>query len=162
MSGFMSGVHATAVGVGIAVSISASSGKPDSPATWVGFCIKAAEEAKAAVLNDPPYYPNNRERAKAMFAASLPAGVMQIFKDPAPVAMSGDDLTAAAWSAATAAFRCCMPQLTGRRAVQAYIACIAAGVQYKFLSGGDARALLYNAQLALAAFPSRRAARGRK
>jgi len=49
------------------------------------------------------------------------------------------------------AFRYCLPALTCRGNVQAYIACVAVGIQNGLVSALEARPLLYAAQLALAA-----------
>ena len=70
--------------------------------------------------------------------------------------------TPAMIDAGATAFRACMPKVTGRRNTQAYIACVAVGVQRRYLSGSESKALLYTAQLALAAYPHRRSSRGRK
>ncbi len=65
-------------------------------------------------------------------------------------------------AAASEAFKRCMPQLTGRRRAQAFIACVAVGAQRKYLNKGEASSLLYTAQLALSAYPKRNAQKGRK
>lgn len=78
------------------------------------------------------------------------------------VQLHGAELSQAAHHAALVAFRACMPKLTGRRTTQAYIACVATGVQRGYFTGSESKALLYTAQLALSAYPSRRAQRGRK
>jgi hypothetical protein len=71
--------------------------------------------------------------------------------------VKGPELDKLAQAAAAIAFRACMPHVTGRRNTQAYIACVAAGVQLKYITGTEARSLLYTAQLALAAARSSRA-----
>ncbi len=54
-----------------------------------------------------------------------------------------------------------MPRLTGRKATQGYIACIAFGLQHGYFTGAEAKALLYSAQLALSAYPGRQSKRNR-
>jgi len=53
--------------------------------------------------------------------------------------------------AAQAAWQACLPELTGRGEVRAYIACIAWGLHARILSADEAKTMLYTAQLALAA-----------
>lgn len=148
------GVHASAVGQGIARAIYAAA--DDGPATseeWVLFCLKAAAEAETAV----------REAPREMGSAE------KLLRELCPNDEFPDLERAIAQQheidireAGEAAFRSCMPKLTGRRNTQAYIACVAAGVQRHYFTGSEAKALLYTAQLALAAHPHRRVNRGRK
>jgi hypothetical protein len=53
--------------------------------------------------------------------------------------------------AAEMAFIVCMPPMTSRRRAQAYIACVAVGLNYGFIRQAKARTMLYVAQLALTA-----------
>jgi hypothetical protein len=118
---------------------------------WVRFCIRAAEEAHAAVIENPPEAKIGSV-GKFMLADSLRRGI------PVPTErLDGDKLDAVAREAAKVAFRACMPLVTGRRNTQAYIACVAAGVQLKYIEAVEARSLLYTAQLALTAARSSRA-----
>jgi hypothetical protein len=154
--------HANAVGVGICHALEASAdAAPGSPEEWVQFCLKAADEAYAEAMENPP----DRKRGP----------VAQLLHDIGEDRLRVDEeieyqnrlkktpeAKDAARDAAQTAFRMCMPRITGRRATQAYIACVAAGVQRGYLTGKDASSLLYTAQLALSAWPSRRAQRGQK
>jgi hypothetical protein len=147
-------LHAGAVGHGIAHAIYASQAAPMTPEEWVLFCLNAADEAEASVRESPP--------ARGMGSAE------KLLRELCPEeswALDAPDHAAvkeAAQEAGAAAFRACMPKLTGRRTTQAYIACVAAAVQRSYFTGSEAKALLYTAQLALSAHPHRRANRGRK
>jgi hypothetical protein len=117
------------------------------------FCLKAGAEAANAV----------REAPRVMGSAEKLLHELSPGEEfPELAAAIARNREADAREAAGAAFRSCMPKITGRRSTQAYIACIAAGVQHDYLTGAEAKALLYTAQLALSAHPSRRAQRGRK
>lgn len=148
------GLHASAVGHGIANAIfAAADDGPASSEEWVLFCLKAAAEAETAV----------REAPREMGSAE------RILRELCPGEEFSELEKAIAQQreveireAGEVAFRACMPKLTGRRNTQAYIACVAAGVQRSYFTGSEARALLYTAQLALAAHPHRRVSRGRK
>jgi hypothetical protein len=152
------GVHASAVGHGIARAIFATA--ETGPATseeWVLFCLKAADEAEATVRENPPRQSVGSAQ-KLLYDLAEP-GDPEYGVDPE---LSASASREAELEAGAAAFRCCMPRLTGRRNTQAYIACVAAGLQRAYFTGSEAKALLYTAQLALSAHPSRRASRGRK
>ncbi|HZL28708.1 MAG TPA: hypothetical protein VFC39_19440, partial [Acidobacteriaceae bacterium] len=47
-------IYAFAVGNGLARSFSAEGVHTDTAAEWIHYCVKAAEEAFAAVMDDPP------------------------------------------------------------------------------------------------------------
>ena len=148
------GVHASAVGHGIATAIyAAAEDGPASSEEWVLFCLKAAAEAEAAVREAP----RQMGSAEKLLRELSPN---EEFPDleKAIARQREEDIR----DAGEAAFRSCMPKLTGRRNTQAYIACVAAGVQRRYFSGSEAKALLYTAQLALSAHPHRRVNRGRK
>jgi len=148
------GVHASAVGHGIATAIyAAAEDGPASSEEWVLFCLKAAAEAEAAV-REAPRVMGSAEKLLRELSPN------EEFPDleKAIARQREDDIR----DAGEAAFRSCMPKLTGRRNTQAYIACVAAGVQRRYFSGSEAKALLYTAQLALSAHPHRRVNRGRK
>ncbi len=144
------GVHASSVGTGIANAIFAVADSLQSPESWVHFCITAAEEAHAAVLQNPPLALDDRGEGERLIDEVLSHRTGEAYR-PEPI--TGSALLAAANAAAATAFRCCMPKVTGRRNTQAYIACIAAGVARGYIAGKDARPLLYTAQLALQAHP---------
>lgn len=156
MKPFLLGVHGIGVGAGIGLAIQAmqSAKAPNNAESWVQFCIKAAAEAYAVVVDDPPLVvPGSATKLVNKFHRQL--------GEPEEVEYeSGASLHATAHAAATVAFRACMPHVTGRRNAQAFIACCAAGVQLHYIGGAEARSLLYTAQLALAASRSSRAARG--
>ncbi len=118
---------------------------------WVHFCITAAEEAFASVMENPPRV------IRKDTAAEYLNKILREKREPEEVEYyEGDKLREVATTAAANAFRNNMPHVTGRRNAQAYIACVAAGVQRHYIAGGEARSLLYTAQLALtAARPSR-------
>jgi len=148
------GVHASSVGTGIANAIFAVGTDPNSPESWVRFCVRAAEEAYEAVIENPPIAVSDRIRGPA--EKMLEKWARDSGKpEPPPELMTGKALIAAAHAAAAVAFMCCMPKVTGRRQTKAYIACIAVGVQRQYIAGKDAKPLLYTAQLALQAHPER-------
>ncbi len=76
--------------------------------------------------------------------------------------LAGEELIEAAEAAARLGYLGAMPRLTKRSNAQASIACIAVGVQRRYISGVEARTMLYTAQLALGAFPKRQQQKGRK
>lgn len=157
---------AAAVGAGIIHAMHALAARPDadSPEAWVLFCCTAADEAYSAVLEQPV------QAAEEGSATKLLRELCETFgDDPETLArlnrerdQGNADNREAAHQAAAIAFRNCMPKLTGRRASQAYIACSAVALQRGYVTAAEAKALLYTAQLALSAHPSRRAQRGRK
>jgi len=151
-------LYALAVGDAIARAFGADGQHSDTTADWIHYCVTAAEEAHAAVLDDPP---QGRTSVGQDMCDAIDRDEIG-FKPSAPPALVGAALMAAANNAAAVAFRCCLPQLTNRRRVQAYIACIAVGVGHHYIAAKDGNALLYPAQLALAAFPKRRANTPRK
>ncbi len=57
--------------------------------------------------------------------------------------------------AASQAWHKALPRLTTRRAIHAYIACVAVGQELEIITGKHARELLYSAQLALTALTKR-------
>jgi hypothetical protein len=138
------------LGIGIALSIHAGA-RSDSVETYVIGCLSAAAEAYAATIEQPP----ERRGSTAMRALYQRASMGERLDDARAI-------EEAAQEAASQAFRAAMPTITNRRMAQAYIACACAGLAAKYLTGQDARAMLYGAQLALAAHPQRRATRGRK
>ena len=145
------GVHASSVGTGIANAIFAVGTDPNSPESWVRFCVRAAEEAYEAVIENPPIYVSDRMPGPG---ESMLERWQRDNDGPAPL-LTGKPLLAAAHAAAAVAFMCCMPKVTGRRQTKAYIACIAVGVQRQYIAGKDAKPLLDTAQLALQAHPER-------
>ncbi len=52
--------------------------------------------------------------------------------------------------AANAAWRCCLPLLTTRQTIRAYISCIARGLACHWVTPEESRSMLYAAQTALA------------
>ncbi len=150
------GVHASAVGHGVAHAIFAATSEPRTPEEWVHLCITAADEAESAVADAPP----DPEDGSTMLVDFL--NETREEGDPIFEVAGRGRRTAAMIDAGATAFRACMPKVTGRRNVQAYIACIAVGLQRKYVTGTESKALLYTAQLALAAYPHRRVNRGRK
>jgi hypothetical protein len=75
--------------------------------------------------------------------------------------LAGEELIEAAEAAARLGFLGAMPRLTKRSNAQASIACVAVGVQRRYITGSEARTMLYTAQLALGAFPKRQQQKGR-
>ncbi len=158
---FLASVHGNAVGagVGLAIHVLQKSAVPESPEAWVHFCVTAAEEAYAAVMDDPPEISVKSYGPAARLIEQLER---EAGEHHAPLVLQGSELEDAAHEAASAAFRLCMPRITSRKQTQGYIACVAAGVQRRYIDGKDAKPLLYTAQLALSAYPQRRANKGRK
>lgn len=150
------GVHASSVGRGVARALFAVADEPRTAEGWIHLCVTAADEAEAAAAELPD--PNVGEGHKMLI------GFLNDDREPDEpeyVATTGRR-TQAMLDAGAAAFSACMPKITGRRNAQAYIACVAVGLQRRYFTGADAKAMLYTVQLALSAHPSRRARRGRK
>jgi hypothetical protein len=151
------GLHAGAVGHGIAFAIFAVSSEPQSPEEWVQFCLSAADEAEAAVNESPPAY-----------AEGSASRILRELAEPgdpeygAPPIVDHRATREAAREAGAAAFRACMPRITGRKKTQAYVSCVAAGLGRQYFTGAEAKAALHIAQLALQAWPRRQQTRGRK
>lgn len=129
--------------------------------SWVMFCLKAADEAYAVVMENPPD-DDPREGSPAGNAYRYLEELKRELKgeeyvEPEKEKMQGKKLIEAAHEAAAEAFRACMPHVTGRLKSQAYIACVAAGVQRRYINGTEARAMLYTSQLALSAARKSRA-----
>ncbi|HEY0339903.1 MAG TPA: hypothetical protein VGC34_03780, partial [Steroidobacteraceae bacterium] len=172
---FMRGVQSFAVGSAIARTIHAvAEGTAETTESWVQFCIKAGDEAYAEVMENPPTVTiesvndphlvallnlgdgmSREDNAKYGTPITNASREYQQNGRRSSRPMDGEDLKAAADAAAAMAFRCCMPQLTGRRRAQAYFACVAAGLQRGHFKGAEAKAMLHSAQLALNAFPKR-------
>ena len=156
---FMPGVHGFAVGTGIANAIFAVADEPMGTEAWIHFCVTAAEEAAAEVLRNPPLDTTPKGTAEQMYDTFLERNGKQ------PVGtthLEGRELEQAAQAAGSAAFMCCLPPLTGRRNIQAYIGCITAGMQRRWIDGRDGSKLLYPCQLALSAYPKRKPSKGGK
>ena len=172
---FMRTTHASAVSAGIAHTIQAAIDDSirETTESWVQFCVKAADEAYATIMEHPPTI-ISKSKADPLMLGLLRMGDVMSREDNAKYGATitdnaGDyaagkqlskrideaDLKIAANAAAAMAFRCCMPQLTGRRRAQAYFACVAAGLQRGYFPGAEAKAMLHSAQLALNAFPKR-------
>jgi hypothetical protein len=148
------GVHASAVGHGIALAIyAAAEDGPRHPEDWVVFCLQAAMEAEAAVREAPRVMGSAEKLLRTLDPDDEFPEIDRLF-----VEQRAEDVR----EAGATAFRSCMPKVTGRRNTQAYIACVAAGLQRNYFTGSEAKALLYTAQLALTAHPHRRVNRGRK
>lgn len=151
------GVHASAVGHGVAHAIFATDAEPRTAEDWVHLCMTAADEAEAAVADAPPD-PDDRPGLRSIIGF-----LNETREDGDPVfAVDRAHRTAAMIEAGAAAFAACMPKLTGRRNTQAYVACIAVGLQRRYFTGAETKAMLYTVQLALSAHPTRRAKRGRR
>jgi hypothetical protein len=173
---FMRRIHASAIGEGMVSAILAATEKPQSETieTWVQFCLKAGDEAHTAVLENPPTITikgtgdpgmltllrigdqlSREDNARYGGAITTSAREYESGRAVVTRPMDGTELEAYALAAASMAFRCCMPQLTGRRRAQAYFACVAAGLQRGYFKGAEAKAMLHSAQLALNAYPKR-------
>ena len=172
---FMRTTHASAVSAGIAHTIQAAIDDSirETTESWVQFCVKAADEAYATIMEHPPKI-ISKSKADPLMLGLLRMGDVMSHEDHAKYGaeithnaddyaagkrhskrMDDSDVKVAANAAAAMAFRCCMPQLTGRRRAQAYFACVAAGLQRGYFPGPEAKAMLHSAQLALNAFPRR-------
>ena len=149
------GLHAGAVGHGVACAIFAVSSEPNSPEEWVHLCITAADEAEASVNESPPAHVEG-SASRILRETTGPED------DEWEPILDFRAVREAARQAGAAAFRACMPRITGRRNTQAYVACVAAGLGRQYFSGPEARAALYVAQLALSAWPRRQQRRGGK
>ena len=129
--------------------------------SWVMFCLKAADEAYAVVMENPPDDdPRGGSRAGSAYRylEELKRELKgEEYVEPKREKLQGKELIEVAHGAAAEAFRACMPHVTGRLKAQAYIACVAAGVQRRYINGAEARALLYTSQLALSAARKSRA-----
>lgn len=172
----MQGTNARAVGVALVSTIHAAvvADRGESIAGWVQFCLRAGDEAYTSVMEDPPIITTKTSQDPAMlgllrmgdafneddherYGAPIESNsaLYLASKLTTRKPMEGTELEAHAHLAASVAFRCCMPQLTGRRRAQAYFACVAAGLQRGYFPGHEAKAMLHSAQLALNAYPKR-------
>jgi len=127
----------------IASYIVASAAPSSSPVEAIRHAQKAADEAykttlDSTALDDSP--------SQKLFRRM--AGV------DAPSNPEAD--RRAALAAAAEAFINNLPMLTSRRNTQAFIGAVAYGMACGYIKGKEAREFLYNAQLALAAFPARK------
>jgi hypothetical protein len=164
---FLVNINANAVGAGVGVSIGKMQrGRElETPEAWVHFCCTAAEEAYQAAMDDPILTPElHLDVMQQGKGESTPAFLLRTLeKEPKPFEqLDVAAMEAAAHEAAGVAFRMCMPRLVGRRTTQAFIACVAVGVQRGYILGRDAKSLLYTAQLALSAHPKRESSPRRK
>jgi len=172
----MRGVHGFAVGSAIARTIRATAevASGESIESWVQFCLKAADEARATAMENPPTVittdterqsmrmllqlgddMSREDNAKYGAEVTNNAGAYDRSTRTRSRVMDGEELERYADRSAAMAFCCCMPELTGRRRAQAYFACVAAGMQRGYFRGSEAKAMLHSAQLALNAFPKR-------
>jgi len=147
-------IHASAIGEGMVSAILAATEKPQSETieTWVQFCLKAGDEAHTAVLENPPTITikgtgdpgmltllrigdqlSREDNARYGGAITTSAREYESGRAVVTRPMDGTELEAYALAAASMAFRCCMPQLTGRRRAQAYFACVAGRVAARIL-----------------------------
>jgi hypothetical protein len=94
-------------------------------------CTKAAEEAYQAAME--PHEVEQPEWAKALMVSKQ---VVEGNKEDAH-------------SAAALSFINNMPELTSRAACRAFIACVAVGLQRKYITAMESKTLLYSVQLAL-------------
>lgn len=158
---FLHGVSAHAVGHGIIASMQAATRSGETERAWVEFCIGAADEARAEAQQGDANYPDVMtwivNKMKAMKRGDIYEvdGLEHNTWEEYEQWLKQQGGHADAALAAKTAFRCCMPPLTGRGRAKAYIACVAAGVAHGHITGPEARAMLYSAQLALSVHPKR-------
>jgi hypothetical protein len=112
---------------------------------WIEWCRKAAAEAYAGSVMEVPTPPEFISRA------------METDPDNAQWSKYREPIEnrIAAHEAASAAYQVSLPPLIDRHHTKAYIACVAAGLQHKYLTTDEAKRLMYAGQLALAAFRPR-------
>jgi hypothetical protein len=94
---FANNLAAGSVGTAISNSIYAFADEPETPESWVRFCVRAAEEAHAEVMLNPPL-----EEKRSVTTRMLDE--LQGYENPADP-LDGDSLAAAACAAAAAAYR---------------------------------------------------------
>lgn len=155
-------VHPKAVGAGIVAALQAAAARPvrETEEDWIHLCNTAADEAYIAIVHDPPL---KQQKIGTVERLLNEMGVEGYSDDDLREELVEDaDLLASAHAAASAAFLGCMPPLTTRRRIRAYIACTAVALQRGFVTASVATKLLYAAQTALQANPKRRAASGGK
>ena len=143
---------AAAAATGMVLSMRAP--RPRGPEQWVRQCTEAADAAASELRNNPPEV-LRKETTWERWSREVEANVTDSRPEMSMQPMTGPELDRAVIQAASQAFRASMPLITGRAATKAYIACVAAGSQRGFFTDGEARALLYNCQLALAAWKPR-------
>lgn len=128
----------------VAYIIAASDPYDKQPIDAISFAQKAADEAYSANLEgEPSETPLNDLLRRMSGHEAVQSG------RPSKSALE------AAHTAASEAYRANLPQLTSRTNTKAYIACVAYGQARRYIAAAEARGMLYNAQLALAAFPRR-------
>ena len=103
---------------------------------WVSLCLKAASEARHAEAEGDDDGPQEGTQERSTWLLSR---------------LGKASSTGDTGSAASAAFLASLPPLTSRARTKAYIACVATGIQHRFITGQEGRALMYTAQMALAA-----------
>lgn len=116
-----------------------------TPEKWVYLCIKNATKAHDQIMKNPP-----ETKGSSIDQLNRNLDAFQGVESPI-LYLSGETLERHADECAKIAYLATMPLVTTRSNTRAYIACVAAGVQRKYIAGVEARALLYTCQLALAA-----------
>lgn len=101
---------------------------PTTAAELVFFAVSAGIEAELSVVNE----------SKCL--------------DPD----EAEDIVDDAKEAGAIAFALCLPDLTSRRSIQAYIGCVAEGLKHGWIAEKQTRSMLYAAQVALAALSRRK------
>lgn len=183
--------HPRAVGAGVVAFLNAAADRPprETEEDWIHLCLTAAAEAHTEVMRNPPPKPGQERgyvdrllddlrreeqaagrgpREKDELGRWLPAQASEAPAEPLEpaqvelVRLEGAELEHAAHVAAATAFLCCMPPLTTRRRIRAYIACAAVAVQHGYVTAAVATKLLYAAQVASAANPKRAPRAGKR
>lgn len=143
--------------------------EPDSPEAWIHLCLKAAEEATAAIAESDLHSPSHIAQAirhiESAPAYYLTPGHWQT-NDLLAVGKAYAEgvlkLDANSSAGAAIAFRANLPPMKSRKMVQSFVACVAVGVLQNFITPRDANVLLYGAQAALSAIPKRKSSPLRK
>lgn len=119
---------------------------------WVQQCLDAARRAhdQAEAIRGATRKPLMREDGFVDQTALEES--MARLKGEGPAGLSPQE-------AATEAFLCAMPPLVDRSHTTAFIACVAVGLQHRYLTALEGKSLMYSAQLALAAHRPRSARR---
>ena len=125
----------------------------ETPTWWIAQCQSAADEAYQAGV-------------ESVAAAPVPDLIQSLMAQP--VGPGQEDIWAARRSgvvsteaseagrcAASFAWQAAMPAPVDRATTKAFIACVAAGLQRRYIAPLEGKTLMYSAQLALAAYRPR-------
>ena len=125
----------------------------ETPTWWIARCQSAADEAYQAGV-------------ESVAASEVPDLIQSLMAQPVGPGQSdawshrrsgtvSAEASEAGRCAASYAWQATMPAPVDRASTKAFIACVAAGLQRRYITPLDGKSLMYSAQLALAAYRPR-------